>query len=194
LKNVKLTCEQQRILEKNTQDFLSGELSEQSVTDLFSAFHEYFTGQLMIAYNFNSRLEADALIAEVAETQEVNDFALLLPHSIVKSFASGRYEDSKKIFESYLVWLAKQHAQKSRRASRAERPNRKGAIGKLIDKIVRANPKIKESELLSELRKHERLGVISAVEDDVILAEDGSSVLISAIRGRLSRSKKKLSQ
>ncbi len=194
MKKVTLTLEQQELLKKNTQDFLSRESPDQPVPDLFSAFHEYFIGQIMIAYGFKSRFEADALLAKVVETPELTSFPLLLPREIAKSFKSGRYEDSNKIFESYVSWLAEQHAQKSRRASRAERPNRKGQIGKLIDQIVANNPNITEPELLSELRKHERLGVISTIEDGEIVAEDGSVVSISAIRGRLSRSKKKLKQ
>jgi hypothetical protein len=194
LKKVTLTPQQQRLLKENTQEFLSRALPGQPVADLFRAFHEYFIGQVMVAYGFKSRFEADALIAKGVQTPELISFPLLLPREIAKSFVHGRYEDSNKIFESYLSWLAEQHAQKSRRASRAERPNRKGQIGKLIDQLVLNNPNITEPELLSELRKHERLGVISTIEDGEIVAEDGSTVSISAIRGRLSRSKKKLSK
>jgi len=192
MKKPGLTKPQVNKLQKNEKNFLAAEQAGQDDSSLFKDLHDFFIRQLMIAKNLTSRKAAQNLIMQQASSTSPNDFALQLPHSIIERFSGGRFQDAADLFTSYQNWIKAQHAQKSKRAASFPRPSRSGAIGALIDNIVRADPHISTAGLLQELKQHQRGYVIDLVDDTHIYGSDGQEIPISALRGRLSRTKKKL--
>ena len=64
-------------------------------------------------------------------------------------------------------------------------------FAKIIDEIVRNNPSISCNRLLQELRKHEETNVI---DDKIICYDPHDEMTIDALRGALSRSRKRMSE
>ena len=72
-----------------------------------------------------------------------------------------------------------------------ERPNGRKPFAKIIDEIVRQNPSISRNSLLQRLKKHEDV----SIKDDKITCNDTHDVMtVDALRGALSRSKKRVSK
>jgi hypothetical protein len=82
-----------------------------------------------------------------------------------------------------------------RRQTKNARKSRPDALSALIVDIVEQKPDVTESELLAELRKHDRGSVIDDITEDRIFYSKngygGHSAPISGLKDRLSRLRKK---
>ena len=72
-----------------------------------------------------------------------------------------------------------------------QRPRGRKPFGKIIDEIVRKNPSISCNSLLQRLKKHEDLSIKN---DEIVYNPTRDVMTIDALRGALSRSKKRVSK
>ena len=72
-----------------------------------------------------------------------------------------------------------------------ERPNGRKPFAKIIDEIVRQNPSISRNSLLQRLKKHEDLSIKN---DEIVYNPTRDVMTVDALRGALSRSKKRVSK
>jgi hypothetical protein len=72
-----------------------------------------------------------------------------------------------------------------------QRPGGRKSFAKIIDEIVRQTPSISRNSLLQRLKKHED---ISIKNDEIIFKQTRDAMTIDALRGALSRSKKRVSK
>ena len=72
-----------------------------------------------------------------------------------------------------------------------ERPKGRKPFAKIIDAIVNTKPNISRNSLFQELKKHED---ISVIDDRIICHEPHDEMPVDALRGALSRSKKRVSK
>jgi hypothetical protein len=72
-----------------------------------------------------------------------------------------------------------------------QRPGGRKSFAKIIDEIVRQTPSISRNSLLQRLKKHED---ISIKNDEIIFNQTRDAMTIDALRGALSRSKKRVSK
>ena len=72
-----------------------------------------------------------------------------------------------------------------------QRPRGRKPFAKIIDEIVRQNPSISRNSLLQRLKKHEDLSIKN---DEIVYNPTRDVMTIDALRGALSRSKKRVSK
>ena len=72
-----------------------------------------------------------------------------------------------------------------------QRPRGRKPFAKIIDEIVRKNPSISRNSLLQRLKKHEDLSIKN---DEIVYNPTRDVMTVDALRGALSRSKKRVSK
>jgi hypothetical protein len=72
-----------------------------------------------------------------------------------------------------------------------QRPRGRKPFAKIIDEIVKTDPSISRNSLLQRLKKHEE---ISIKNDEIICNSTRDVMTVDALRGALSRSKKRVSK
>ena len=72
-----------------------------------------------------------------------------------------------------------------------QRPRGRKPFRKIIDEIVRQNPNISRNSLLQRLKTHEDLSIKN---DEIVYNPTRDVMTIDALRGALSRSKKRVSK
>ena len=72
-----------------------------------------------------------------------------------------------------------------------QRPRGRKPFAKIIDEIVKTDPSISRNSLLQRLKKHEE---ISIKNDEIICNHTRDVMTVDALRGALSRSKKRVSK
>ena len=82
-------------------------------------------------------------------------------------------------------------SQKMKDIASNQRPRGRKPFGKIIDEIVRKNPSISRNSLLQRLKKHEDLSIIN---DEIVYNPTRDVMTVDALRGALSRSKKRVSK
>ena len=168
---------------------------------------KYLLGYYIAAQAADLDIPADQIMQDFAE--QVRQHVLTLESQTASNAAlekalhkaaGGDFETAGRLFRElvdhgvlHIAALDEWASGRRRQKANAKRP-RTDALSGLISRIFDAKPDITETELLAELRKREREGVIEEISDDEIyyIQNDQSrSAAISGLKNRLYRLRQK---
>ena len=137
--------------------------------------------------------EGDAVDAETLTKMagwDSDDPELLTAEKALRRFATGRGADGVALLKR-----AKQAATDEARR-RASKPRKPSPLNELIERLMRAKPKMSANELVEELDREVGNGVILDMDDtEIILTENKKpNVKISGLKERHTRIKKKIAK
>ena len=141
--------------------------------------------------------EGDAVDAETLAKMagwDSDDPELLIAEKVLRRLATGDGADAIALLKRAVS--NRQQAASNEQRRRASKPRKPPPLDELIERLMRAKPKISAKELVKELQREIGNGVILDMDDtEIILTEDQKTpVKISGLKERRTRIKKKIAK
>ena len=184
----------EQIAERLLNEFLEGRKDDETVENVGQAYLEYVLKR--------ERIRRDA--TDAGQRQDAVDYETLLTlknadsddpqhaHAML-TFQKLGVDPIKAIeyVDRLVTSRQTEISQKMTAIASNQRPGGRKSFAKIIDEIVRQTPSISRNSLLQRLKKHED---ISIKNDEIIFNQTRDAMTIDALRGALSRSKKRVSK
>ena len=184
----------EQIAERFLNEFLEGRKDDETLESVGQAYLEYILKR--------ERIRRDA--TDAGQRQDAVDYETLLT---LKSADSDdpQHAHAMLTFQKLAVnpikafkYLERSITDKQIEISRNmsviasnERPKGRKPFAKIIDAIVKTKPNISRNSLFQELKKHEDLSIKN---DGIVYNPTRDVMTVDALRGALSRSKKRVSK
>ena len=184
----------EQIADRFLNEFLEGRKDDETLESVGQAYLEYILKR--------ERIRRDA--TDAGQRQDAVDYETLLTlksadsddpqhaHAML-TFQRLGVDPIKAVeyVERLITSRQTEISQKMKDIASNQRPRGRKPFGKIIDEIVRKNPSISRNSLLQRLKKHEDLSIKN---DEIVYNPTRDVMTIDALRGALSRSKKRVSK
>lgn len=134
--------------------------------------------------------EIDRRLTQLIEQWDSDDPNLAIIEKMIKRLAEGRGKEAIEYVERSIKNKSEEFSKLQ--SSKARKPRNRDKLTPLINEIAANNPDRSNSELARDLKKYDKAGVITSIEDGEIWL-DGvmQPIKLSGIDDRIARAKKK---
>lgn len=185
-------------VEELNDEFLRGEVPGESEDDVGSALLDHVLKRERLRHgvddNSPAAVQLDVQTLQRMATWDSDNPGLLVAEKALRRLASKQRAEAVKLLKAAIN--ARIQAISDAQSRKAQEPRRKNPVDDLIEEIVTRKPGISEKELFRALRAQIGRGVITDIDDDVIVPadEDSKSIKVGGLGTRLSRIRKKITK
>lgn len=185
-------------VEELNDEFLRGEVPGESEDDVGSALLDHVLKRERLRHgvddNSPAAVQLDVQTLQIMATWDSDNPGLLVAEKALRRLASKQRAEAVKLLKAAIN--ARIQAISDAQSRKAQEPRRKNPVDDLIEEIVTRKPGISEKELFRALRAQIGRGVITDIDDDVIVPadEDSKSIKVGGLGTRLSRIRKKITK